>query len=55
MLFTNPQYPTKISERLFIGNLSVGSDKEQLKTLGITHILICASLLDPPYPKVYLT
>ena len=52
MLFTNPQYPTKISEKLYIGNLSVASDKEQLKALGITHIMICASLLDPPYPKV---
>jgi|LauGreDrversion4_2_1035121.scaffolds.fasta_scaffold2444715_1 hypothetical protein len=52
MLFTNPQYPTKISEKLYIGNLSVASDKEQLKALGITHIMICASLLDPPYPQV---
>lgn len=52
MLFTNPQYPTMISEKLYIGNLSVAGDREQLKSLGITHILICASLLDPPYPQV---
>ena len=52
MLFTQPQEPTQISERLYIGNLPSGSDKDQLKRLEITHILICASLLDPLYPEV---
>ena len=52
MLFTQPQFPTQIHERLYIGNLPIGWDKEQLKKLEITHILICASLLDPLYPNV---
>lgn len=52
MLFTKPQSPTQISEQLYIGNLPVGSDKEQLKNLGITHIIIAASLLEPLYPEV---
>lgn len=44
--------PEKILDNLYLGNFINAGDKECLQNLGITHILICASYLDPMYPEV---
>jgi protein-tyrosine phosphatase/atypical dual specificity phosphatase len=46
--------PDMISERLYIGNMLNASDKECLKKIGITHILIFASYIDPQFPTDFI-
>ena len=38
-------YPSisKITDKIFLGNEDGGRDKEKLKELGITHILVCGT------------
>jgi hypothetical protein len=48
------RYPDMIKERLYVGNLINASDKENLKNLGITHILIFASYIDPQFPADFI-
>jgi hypothetical protein len=44
--------PDLITDRLYIGNMMSAFDKDCLKQLGITHILICASYIEPTFPDV---
>jgi hypothetical protein len=48
------KYPDMIIDNLYMGNLINASDKESLKVLGITHILIFASYMDPQFPEDFL-
>ena len=49
---TDDSTPDLISDNIFIGNLTNATNKERLKELGITHILICASYIEPSFPNV---
>ncbi len=44
--------PDLITENILIGNLTNATNKKTLKELGITHILICASYIEPSFPNV---
>lgn len=46
--------PDLIEERLYVGNMMNASDKETLKALGITHILIFASYIEPQFPSDFI-
>jgi hypothetical protein len=46
--------PDLIEDRLYVGDMFVASDKENLNNLGITHILIFASYIEPLYPKDFV-
>ena len=41
----------QISENVFLGNADAQRDKEKLKTLGITHILVAGAFLEIHHPK----
>lgn len=51
--------PDQVTEKMFIGNLANASNKEKLKEIGITHVLICGSYIEPVFPnviyKIFLT
>jgi len=49
---TDESSPDLITASIYIGNLTNASNKEKLKELGITHILICGSYIDPVFPSV---
>jgi hypothetical protein len=53
-VFDNKDFPKPdiIIDKLYVGNLMTASDKEGLKTIGITHILISASYIEPLFPNV---
>jgi hypothetical protein len=51
---TDDSIPDLIAENIYIGNLTNATNKEKLKELGITHILICASYIEPSFPNVML-
>jgi len=44
--------PVQILPNLFIGNLRAAKNKDYLKKLGITHILV-ASAVEPEFPKQF--
>ena len=44
--------PEMITDKIFMGNMSQASNKRKLEELGITSILICASYIEPIFPKV---
>ena len=44
--------PDMITDKIYIGNMNHASDKQKLLELGITSILICASYIEPNFPKV---
>lgn len=46
--------PDKILNNLYLGNLMNASDKEALKKIGITHILIFASYIEPFFPTDFI-
>ena len=41
----------KITDTLYLGNEDMGRDKDKLKELGITHILLCGSSLVDRHPN----
>ncbi len=47
-------HPDMIRENLYIGNFLNASDKDTLKKLGITHILIFASYMEPLFPDEFI-
>jgi hypothetical protein len=47
-------YPDMIKEKLYIGTILNASDIGTLKYLGITHILIFASYIEPFFPKDFI-
>jgi len=51
---TSNDSPTLICDNIFIGNMTNANDKDSLKKLGITHILICGSYLDAYFPSVII-
>jgi len=46
------EQPVQILPNLYIGNLRSAKNKKQLKTVGITHILV-ASPVEPEFPKQF--
>lgn len=44
--------PDRVVENIYIGDLLNAYDINELKSLGITHILICASYMEPLFPNV---
>ena len=48
-------YPSyeQITEKIYLGNEDTARDKELLKKLNISHILICAEGCEPFFPKDY--
>uniref|UniRef100_A0A1D1Z5S4 Dual specificity protein phosphatase 1 n=1 Tax=Anthurium amnicola TaxID=1678845 RepID=A0A1D1Z5S4_9ARAE len=46
--------PCQIEEGLFLGSVGVVNDKDALKNLNVTHILIVAKSLDPQYPNDFI-
>ncbi|XP_019709354.1 dual specificity protein phosphatase 1 isoform X1 [Elaeis guineensis] len=46
--------PCQIEEGLFLGSVGVAVNKELLKSLNITHILIVAKSLDPAFPNNFV-
>ena len=54
IIIRDEKYPDMIKDNLYMGNLINASDKESLKLLGITHILIFASYMDPQFPEDFL-
>jgi hypothetical protein len=51
---TDEKYPDLIKEKLYIGTILNASDIETLKLLGITHILIFASYIEPLFPQDFI-
>lgn len=43
--------PCQIDEGLFLGSVGAASNKSELKSLNITHILTVANTLDPAHPN----
>ena len=43
---------SQILEKLYIGDINVANDMDLLEKLGITHVLICGSFLEPSFPDV---
>ena len=48
-------YPSyeQITEKIYLGNEDTARDKELLKKLNISHILICAEGCEPFFPNEY--
>ena len=48
---------SKITDKLYLGNYDSAMYKSQLKSLGVTHILVCGNDLEELYPKdfIYMT
>ncbi|XP_050373982.1 dual specificity protein phosphatase 1 isoform X2 [Argentina anserina] len=46
--------PCKIEEGLFLGSIGAAHNKDELKSLNITHILTVASSLAPAYPDEFV-
>ena len=44
--------PDQIKENIYIGDLKNAYDNDKLKELGITHVLICGSYMEPVFPNV---
>lgn len=44
--------PEMLTDRIYIGNMSHASNQKKLEDLGITSILICATYIEPNFPKV---
>ena len=44
----------KISEKIFLGNEDGSNEKEKLKELGVTHILICGNQLAAKFPDDFI-
>ncbi len=51
---TDESFPDFITENIYVGNIANATNKEKLKELGITHVLICASYIEPSFPDVFL-
>lgn len=49
---TDDSIPDFITENIYIGNITNANNKDKLEELGITHILICASYVEPSFPNV---
>jgi hypothetical protein len=50
----NTKMPDLIEENLYVGNMVSASEKETLQKLGITHILIFASYIEPMFPNDFI-
>ncbi|KAK3440884.1 hypothetical protein EUGRSUZ_B01141 [Eucalyptus grandis] len=46
--------PCKIEEGLFLGSVGAANNKDALKHLNVTHVLIVASILKPAYPDDFM-
>ncbi|KAK4776934.1 hypothetical protein SAY86_005622 [Trapa natans] len=46
--------PCKIEEGLFLGSLGSATNKEALKCLNITHVLVVAKSIRPAYPDDFV-
>ncbi|XP_020700974.1 dual specificity protein phosphatase 1 isoform X1 [Dendrobium catenatum] len=46
--------PCQIEEGLFLGSVGVACNKEALKSLNITHVLIVANSLEPAFPNDFI-
>jgi protein-tyrosine phosphatase len=46
--------PCKIEEGLFLGSIGAANNKNELKTLNITHVLTVASALLPAHPNDFI-
>ncbi|KAG9457988.1 hypothetical protein H6P81_002496 [Aristolochia fimbriata] len=46
--------PCKIEEGLFLGSVGVACNKELLKSLNVTHILVVAQSLEPAHPNDFI-
>ncbi|KAL3749196.1 hypothetical protein ACJRO7_010312 [Eucalyptus globulus] len=46
--------PCKIEEGLFLGSVGAANNKDALKNLNVTHVLIVASILKPAYPDDFM-
>ncbi|XXG83478.1 hypothetical protein AAC387_Pa10g1218 [Persea americana] len=46
--------PCQIAEDVFLGSVGVASNKDALKNLDVTHILIVARSLEPAYPNDFI-
>jgi len=44
---------SKITDAIYVGNMSTGTNLELLKSLGITHVISALSCFDPPHPKEF--
>jgi len=48
--FNNNNDISQITDNIYVGNLSTGTNKELLKELGITHVVSALSHFYPPHP-----
>lgn len=46
--------PCQIEEGLFLGSVGVACNKEALKSLNVTHVLIVANSLEPAFPNDFI-
>ena len=44
---------SKITDAIYVGNMSTGTNLELLKSLGITHVISALSYFDPPHPNEF--
>ena len=51
-IHANREEPDKIMDKLYLSSISEARQKEVLKELGITHILVTASSLTLYFPSV---
>ncbi|KAJ3669617.1 hypothetical protein LUZ60_011567 [Juncus effusus] len=48
------KFPCQIEEGLYLGSLGAAMNKDELKKLNITHVLIVARSLGPPFPDEFI-
>ena len=51
--FSSNTNVSKITEAIYVGNMSTGTNLELLKSLGITHVVSALSCFDPPHPNEF--
>ena len=51
--FSSNTNVSQITDAIYVGNLSTGTNLQLLKGLGITHVISALSCFDPPYPNEF--
>ena len=44
---------SRITDTIYVGNMSTGTNLQLLRDLGVTHVISALSCFDPPYPNEF--
>ena len=45
--------PSRINDKIFLGDMKTANNKSLLQEIGITHVLVSAGELDEPFPETF--